>query len=404
MAFVIDGLMGQQGFLDSPSLIPSVNMFTFIALATLVLTTIINSAGVRLVATLNNIGVATEILGMVVFALILLFFANHQSPAVLFDDAGAQDANNGSFLATFALGFFMSIFILYGFDTAGTFGEETVDPGRHAPRGVLSSVWISGIVGVVFLLAIILSLQGLAGGFPIATTITTNLTATIAGGLTVGKLYLVVILVSVFVCTLAIQGAATRMMFSMSRDRHLPLGAIWGHVNKTFRTPANAAVGVGVLAAIPILLVGPIGGITLSIAATGLIYLSYFLCNLGVAFARARGWPRTRAWFNLGRWGMPINILALLWGGIMIVNIGLWASPQLFGDFGGDGRAYWNPLINGLFTVGGQKLDQLPPWPLFETLVGILIITGAIYYAVAIRGSARDVEGTADTAPDAVIG
>jgi urea carboxylase system permease len=411
VAFVIDGLMGQEGFLDSPSLIPAVNMFTFIALATLVLTTVINSIGVRLVATLNNIGVATEILGMVVFALILLFFANHQSPAVLFDDAGAQDANGGKFLPTFALGFFMSIFILYGFDTAGTFGEETVDPGRQAPRGVLSSVWISGIVGVVFLLAVILSLksipdtmkEGLAGGFPIATTITSNLSATLVGGLTVGKLYLVVILVSVFVCTLAIQGAATRMMFSMSRDRHLPLGRIWGHVNPTFRTPANAAIAVGVLAAIPILLVGPIGGITLSIAATGLIYLSYFLCNLGVAFARARGWPRTRAWFNLGRWGMPINLLALLWGGIMIVNIGLWASPQLFGDFGGDGRAYWNPLINGLFTVGGQKLDQLPPWPLFESLVGLLLVTGAIYYAVAIRGSERDVEGTLG-APDAVIG
>jgi urea carboxylase system permease len=412
VAFVIDGLIGQAGFLDSASPLPSVNMFTFIALSTLVITTIINSAGVRLVATLNNIGVATEILGMVVFALILLFFANHQSPAVLFDDAGAQDANNGSFLATFALGFFMSIFILYGFDTAGTFGEETIDPGRHAPRGVLSSVWISGIVGVVFLLAVILSLQsipdtmkeGLAGGFPIATTITSNLSATIVGGLTVGKLYLVVILVSVFVCTLAIQGAATRMMFSMSRDRHLPLGAIWGQVNKTFRTPANAAIAVGVLAAIPILLVGPIGGITLSIAATGLIYLSYFLCNLGVAFARARGWPRTRAWFNLGRWGMPINILALVWGGIMIVNIGLWASPQLFGDFGGEGRNYWNPLINGLFTVGGQKLEALPPWPLFETLVGVLLVTGAIYYAIAIRGSARDVEGVVDAAPDAVIG
>ena len=53
-----------------------------------------------------------------------------------------------------------------------------------------------------------------------------------------------------------------------------------------FRTPANAAVAVGVLAAIPILLVGPIGGITLSIAATGLIYLSYFLCNVGVLVAR----------------------------------------------------------------------------------------------------------------------
>jgi urea carboxylase system permease len=412
VAFVVDGLMGQEGFLDSASPIPALNMFTFIALTTLVITTIINSIGVRLVALLNNIGVATEILGMLVFALILLFFANHQSPSVLFDDAGAKAANGGGFLPTFALAFFMSIFILYGFDTAGTFGEETVDPSRQAPRGVLSSVWISGIVGVVFLLAVILSLksvpdtmkEGLAGGFPIATTITSNLTAQIVGGLTVGKLYLVVILVSVFVCTLAIQGAATRMMFSMSRDRHLPFGSVWGHVNPTFRTPANAAVAVGVLAAIPILLVGPIGGITLSIAATGLIYLSYFLCNLGVAFARARGWPRTKAWFNLGRWGMPINILALIWGGLMIVNISLWASPQLFGDFGGDGRAYWNPLINGLFTIGGQKLEALPPWPLFETLVGVLLVTGAIYYGVAIRGSVEDRETSVDAAPDAVIG
>ena len=79
------------------------------------------------------------------------------------------------------------------------------------------------------------------------------------------------------------------MMFSMGRDRNLPLGGAWGHVSPRFRTPANAAVAVGVLAAIPILVVGPIGGITLSIAATGLIYLSYFLCNLGVPSPGAAG-------------------------------------------------------------------------------------------------------------------
>jgi urea carboxylase system permease len=409
VAFVVDGIMGQKDFLASPSPIGAGDMFTFIALTTLILTTVINAFGVRLVATLNNIGVGTEILGMVVFALILLFFANHQSPSVLFETYGAEAANNGNMLATFALAFFMSIFILYGFDTAGTFGEETLDPGRQAPRGVLSSVWISGAVGVVFLLAVILSLkdipaamaEGLAGGFPIATTITTNLSTEIAGGISVGEIYLFVILASVFVCTLAIQGAATRMMFSMGRDRRLPLGGVWGNVNSRFRTPANAAVAVGVLAAIPILLVGPLGGVTLSLAATGLIYLSYFLCNLGVAVARLRGWPHTKAWFNLGRWGMPVNILALVWGGIMILNIALWASPELFGDFGGPGRAYWNPLINGLFSVNGQKLEGLPAWPLYESLVGLLLITGAIYYVVAIRGRA-DIEG--DTAADEVIG
>jgi amino acid transporter len=206
-----------------------------------------------------------------------------------------------------------------------------------------------------------------------------------------------VILASVFVCTLAIHGAASRMMFSMSRDRHLPLGGVWGSVNHTFKTPANAVIAVGVLAAIPILLVGPLGGFTLSIAATGLIYLSYFLCNLGLAFARSRGWPHHPAPFSLGRWGMPINLLALLWGAIMIFNIALWASPELFGDFGSDGRAYWNPLINGLFTINGQKLDGLPAWPLFETVVGALLVLGAIYYLVSVRGRTADDEGPAES-------
>jgi amino acid transporter len=411
VAFVVDGLVATEGFLDSPSIIPGVTMFTFIALTALVLTTLINAFGVRLLATLNNIGVATEILGMVVFALVLLFFANHQSPSVLFETAGAEAANNGNLLATFMLGFFMSIFIVYGFDTAGSFGEETLDASRQAPRGVLSSIWLSGLVGVVFLLAVILSLRdipatmeaGLGGAFPIGTTISENLTADFAG-ITVGEIYLLVILISVFVCTLAIQGAATRMMFSMGRDRHLPFGGVWGHVSPRFKTPANAAVAVGVLAAIPILLVGPIGGITLSIAATGLIYLSYFLCNLGVAMARTRGWPHKPAWFNLGRWGMLVNVLALIYGGIMIVNVGLWASPQLFGDFGGDGRAYWNPLINGLFEINGQKLEGLPAWPLYESLVGLLLVTGAIYYAVAIRGKAADVESADAITGEQVIG
>ena len=120
----------------------------------------------------------------------------------------------------------------------------------------------------------------------------------------------------------------------MGRDRHLPLGGSVGHVNPTFKTPANAAVAVGVLAALPILLVGPIGGFTLSIAATGLIYLSYFLCNIGVAMARRKGWPHKAAWFNLGRWGMLVNILALIYGGLMIMNIAPVARRELFGDFG----------------------------------------------------------------------
>ncbi len=257
---------------------------------------------------------------------------------------------------------FMAMFVVYGFDTAGTFGEETVDASRQAPRGVLSSIWLSGIVGAIFLLAVTLSFkdiaaaiaEGQAFGFPIATTIKDNLTYTL-GGVTVGELYLVVILIAVYVCTLAIQGATVRLMFSMGRDRRLPLGGAWGQVNETFKTPANAAIAVGVLAAIPFIVTGAGAAIYIAIAATGMIYISYFLCNLGVLVARRRGWPHQGAWFKLGSWGTIINILALVWGGLMVINIAIWTDPSLFGVYGNDLRNTWsNPFINQVIKVGGD--------------------------------------------------
>lgn len=397
--------------LGDQSILPFLDQQQFIALVALVTTTIINVAGVRLLALINNIGVAAEILGMVVFALILLIFANHQSPSILFDASYTAGQANGNYGAVFLVGMFMALFVVYGFDTAGTFGEETLDASRQAPRGVLSAIWLSGIVGAIFLLAVTLSFTdvakavdtGLKFGFPIADTIKENLTFALAG-VTLGDLYLVVILIAVYVCTLAIHGATVRLMFSMGRDRRLPLGGTWGHVNPSLKTPANAAIAVGVLAALPLILSGAGSAIYLAIAATGMIYLSYFLCNLGVFMARRKGWPMKSAWFTLRSWGTVINVIALIWGGLMIINIGLWTAPQ-FGDFGSDLRNTWsNPFINTFLKFNGALLDGLPAIPVFETLVGIVIVAGLIYYVVTgQRGKADKVEADIATG-EAVIG
>lgn len=420
VAFVVDalhgslvGTTGDTPFLNTASPGGFTSMFTFIAIGTLIITTLINAYGVRLLSILNNIGVATEILGMFVFAIILLLFANVQPASVLTSFQGAEAAQNGNIPATFALGFFMAAFVVFGFDTAGTFGEETLDASRQAPRGVLSSILISGLVGAIFIPAVILATpdipasmaEGLAGGFPIGTTISNAFSQDLIGNLSGGDIYLLVILASVFVCTLAIQGAATRLMFSMGRDHHLPFGATWGHVNTRFRTPANAAVAVGVIAALPILVVGPGPAISISIAATGLIYVAYFMCNAGVLAARFRGWPHQKAWFSLGRWGKLVNILALIYGGLMIINIALWADGSLFGDWGTDGRLFWNPFINTFIKPFGNEIAGMPAWPIFETLVGAILIFGAIYYVVAVRGSAHDAETQADVVTgETVIG
>src|SRR5258707_6233594 len=67
-----------------PATIIGMPSAVFIALVAIVVGTLINIAGVRLVSIINNIGVVAEIIGMFVFALVLLIFFNHQPLSFLF--------------------------------------------------------------------------------------------------------------------------------------------------------------------------------------------------------------------------------------------------------------------------------------------------------------------------------
>jgi hypothetical protein len=157
-------------------------------------------------------------------------------------------------------------------------------------------------------------------------------------------------------------------------------------VNTTFKTPANAAVVVGVLAAIPFFITDSPG--LLATGATGLIYLSYLMANIGVLSARLRGWPHTRAWFNLGSWGLILNILALIYGGLMVINFALWKNP-LFGSFGSDLRDLTNPSLT-IIKSGGNTISFLPDIPFFEATVLLILVAGAVYYFATGQGRKVD--------------
>jgi amino acid transporter len=234
------------------STVLGLNISVFIALVSIVIGTIINIAGVRLVAIINNIGVAAEIIGMFVFALVLLIFFNHQSLGFLFTSSSvstqAVSHINGIppaqwtpplgdvYIGAFAVAMFMSLFVIYGFDTAGTLGEETKDPQRNAPRGVLWAIGLSAIAGILFLSGTILSIKdihrienialGANPNIPATGTLPTIITDAL--GTNWGDVYLLVVLIAVCVCTLAIQSATIRLMFSMGRDGRLPFGRAWG--------------------------------------------------------------------------------------------------------------------------------------------------------------------------------
>src|SRR5215475_880251 len=104
-------LVGQTAW----NLSASLHAQLLVALITLLVITVLNIYGVRLVAIINNTGVIFEILGMFVFALVLALFHNHQGIHVITNTAGIH-VGFGTFLGAM----FMSLFVIYGFDTAAT--------------------------------------------------------------------------------------------------------------------------------------------------------------------------------------------------------------------------------------------------------------------------------------------
>jgi amino acid transporter len=331
-----------------------------VALITLAVITVLNIYGVRLVALINNTGVVFEILGMFVFALVLMAFHNHQGFKVVTNSAGIHVAPN-----TFLAAMFMSLFVIYGFDTASTLAEETRDPRRTAPKAVLYSIIGAFIIGGVFLLGTLVAIPNLGaavkGAFGPAQIIKANFSTGFA------TLYLLVVSAAIFVCCLSIMAATIRLCFGMARDGQLPISKPLAKVTPSLHTPVWTCVAIAVLAAVPFIQYS--GVAIIAIAATGMIYLSYFLGNVVIMRARTRGWPKVSAPFRLGRWGMLVK---LLYGAAMLVNFA-WPRPAS------------NPKpnqTNGLLSFGIDFLNKIP---ILWTVVAGIALIGAIYYVAAGR-------------------
>ena len=212
----------------------SLNTNLVIALITLVVITVLNIYGVKLVSIINNTGVVFEVLGMFVFALVLMAFHNHQGFSVVTNSAGIP-VNGSTFLAAM----FMSLFVIYGFDTAATLSEETKDPRRAAPKAVLYSVIGAFIIGGVFLLGVLVAIpnmgEAVKGAFGPAAIIEANFSTPFA------TIYLLVVSAAIFVCCLSIMAATIRLCLGMARENQLPGSSFLAKVSPNLHTPVWAA-------------------------------------------------------------------------------------------------------------------------------------------------------------------
>ncbi|WP_433194725.1 APC family permease [Nocardia sp. CA-107356] len=303
----------------------------------IVFTTVVNAFGVRLMAMINSAGVFIELIAAVLIAIILA--ANWtRGPQVFFSTHGYGAAESGGYLSAFLVATLASGYVMYGFDTASSLGEETVEPRRTAPKAILRAVLASFVIGGAILVFAVMAAPDLddpqigssSGGLQ-------YIVEQVMWG-PLGTIFLCCIVIAVTVCSLAVHTAAIRLAFAMARDNALPFGDKLARVHPKTQTPVIPAVLIGVLSALILVInVGqPKIFTVLTSIAIIMIYLAYLMVTGPMLKKRFQGqWPpkdlQAGGYFSMGRWGIVVNIVAVVWGIAMALNLA-WPREAVYGD------------------------------------------------------------------------
>lgn len=298
----------------------------------IVFTTVVNAFGVKLMARINSTGVFIEILAAILL-IVFLAAAFTRGPDVVTETQNTGAGHSAGYLGAFLAAAIASSYVMYGFDTAASLGEESHDPHRNAPKAILRALVASFVLGGLIILFALMAVNNLNA--PELSEDGLQFVLIDALGPVVGRIFLATIGVAITVCVLAVHTASIRMAFAMARDNALPAGSVLARVSPRFQTPVVPAVVIGTLA-IGLLLYN-LGQPQIFSAITSLaiilIYISYLLVTVPMLIARIRGKfsssdaPNGR--FSLGKFGLAVNIAAVLWGAAMVVNIA-WPRREIY--------------------------------------------------------------------------
>ncbi|OXM67644.1 amino acid permease [Amycolatopsis vastitatis] len=329
-AFQIVGSDDDAGLTSTPG---GAQNAIILALVLVVFATIINIIGVKLMAKINNFGVAVE-LGASVLLVIALAIHIKRGPGLVFDTAGTGEGHSFGYLGAFLVASLMSAYVFYGFDTAGSLAEETTQPRRHAPRAILRAITAAFIVGGLIMLFGMMAVGDLSAKELSTSGMPYLLKSTLGEGL--GDAFLICSAIAITVCCLAVQTAAIRMTWAMARDGRLPFSNAMAKVSPRSKTPVLPALLTGGLTVVVLLI--NLGNqrafFILTSTAIILFYIPYLMVTGPMLVRRLRGgWPRPEhgPYFKLGRWGTLVNLVAVVYGAAMTVNL-IWPRAEVYGS------------------------------------------------------------------------
>lgn len=250
------------------------------------------------------------------FILIILLVRAHPKQSAEFVFVDFVNLTGWSSNATvFMLGLLPGSVAVNAFDCASHMAEEMDNPSRQIPQVMVWSACLSALTGIPMILVYMFcnvapdNLLIPIGGQPVAQLI---LDASDSLVLTIlGILVFIITMAAAATCTMT---TFSRIWWSFAREGGVPFSKWMGVISERWELPVNAII----FSTVATLLIGmiEIGSSTAINAILGTsilcIFGSYAIPIFCLVINRERALTGKR-YFSLGRAGMTINIIALVW-------------------------------------------------------------------------------------------
>src|SRR5215475_16108337 len=302
---------------------PSARLVFVIALIMMLLPVVINIISIQVAARVNNVAVFTEIIGTVVFGVLLfILWAVKAKPTPY--GAGILTSTTSTLhnptIYAFALAGLLGAFTLVGFELAADMSEDAVNPVRSVPRGVIWAVAGSAVLGMIALIGFTVAIPDLKAVETSALPL-----LTIAGYWLpswVVKVFVAFVIFSMFAILVVGAGAQARLGYSLARDNMLPFSGQLRKVNRRSQTPIVALVVFGLID-IGVMWYGYLqtSAFGTLVGATAIIpYIIYFLITVAYSVKR-RAADSIPGAFTLGRWAWPVIGFVLIYTVVIMLAL-----------------------------------------------------------------------------------
>lgn len=201
---------------------------------------VLSIIGVNWIKRMNSVVIVASVLVIVVFLALAVLNAPDLSLASLTEPLSIGDGGIAPILSAAAI----VAFAFLGFDGVSTLAEETQDPRRKVPKGIVLATLFAGLGYLAFSIAGSLiapdwtQLENLdAAGTELMQQ---------AGGDALMVIFVIVNTLGIVLCGTAAQMSVSRVLFAMGRDGILP--PVLARLHRRFRTPYVAALLVSVVA------------------------------------------------------------------------------------------------------------------------------------------------------------